>query len=340
MKNYINYITENNDYKEQYDKDSLSYKLQTALHKHGNNSKEVNQLIGSFDAIDYRYEYHKATWDWPGESDQLTIIFNHDDNEEVNNLVGLESNSLSDYFYHIEANGGNEQIDLSEIEYTLNEDNSKIMKDVFKIFDIKYVYQEDESNIRYFFNIFDDYKDIEDVKDNLIFEIGQYVYECKVDKANNEYKKLNYNVIEAGDYGEKYFEFVFDLKKMKDFKGSSLYKYFELNDNIDWGVGGYDEVDYLKEQLDKNIKEQLEILLNIVKNKKEEVIKNIHIKYNISKIKSLGGDFIKYISSYEFQEKYIDNNVDNLKTLISEDVVDDKIMIDYGHLIEVENFNI
>ncbi len=340
MKNYINYINESKDYQEQYDKDTLSYKLQTALDKPGDNDKEIRKLIGSFDDIDYTYDYNRAKWEWKSETDQLTIIFEPEDNEEVEELVGLESGELFTYLYYLNAQGSNEQTDLSEIEYTLNDENGELMKKILKIFNIEYNLYEDETKIRYFFNLFDDYKEIYEIKDNILYDIGDYVYECKVAMANKEYHKLNFFITEGHVNGETYLEFVFDLKKVKNFKVNTLYEYFQLNDNITWDIGGYDEDKDAKESLDKSTKEYLEQLLKIVTEKKDDIIKNMTIKYNIPKIKSLGGDFYDYIKSYDFQKIFINNDANKLKILIDEEIVNDKIMEDFSYLIDINKFDI
>ena len=344
MKNYKNYIKEHKDYQIKYEENTLAFKLQTALDKPGDNDKEIRELIGDFDYEEYKYDYIRSKRE--NDTDQLTITFISD--TDLPYILGVEDYDLSIFIDYMSNQGdfsSGYYIDIEEVYYHLNNDNKELFIKVLNLLNIgtEKNYEFDENIFRLFFKTFNDKKIVDDIEDELVEHIDNFMNACKEKMASSAQDKI----LELGFFltsdkdkdGEDIFEIVFDLKKIDNNK--TLYEIFkknELSDSLNFNEFEIDEK--AETEMEKNVQDELNKLYDVVKENKAPLLEQILLKYNIADIKTLGGDVLKMVMSYEYQKKYINNKLENLKKLIEIEIVNKKIMEDFGYLITLNNFNI
>jgi len=350
MKNYKNYINEyySKDYEEVYPKNTLSYKLQKALDKPGDNDKEIRNLIGFDEHIDYKYEYQRSKYE--RDTDQLILIFEPDDTEYVAGLMGIDDKDLYEYEYLIsDYNSPNEINTYDDIQYFLNNENKKIFENIFNIFNIKIDNIDNIDNIENeeigsFFSLFEFSDDkIKEVGDEITNYIDIYIFNNKRKMANEIYFKLNFTINKDSYLKNHWFEFVFDLKKVKYAKNvKTLYEYFKLNDNIEknFNFDEYEIDEEIETEYENDVKKELLELEKHIKKYKEDILNNINIKNHIGYIEELGGDILKKVTEYDFQKKYVGDDLEKLKYLISHNIINPKLKDEMDYLLNIEQFNI
>ena len=361
MKNYKNYLLEHTDHTKLPKKETLGDRLKKAYDT--DNEKLIEELIGfsKEDDFDYTIEFEK---DLGYDNDyELSEIHLFCKNDEFDSYSDVESVYIGSYT-EMRSYGFENIIERDEMNYQFNEENTKFLKEIYKMLDFKWKEDEYEDFFRLESKLIEDLTDelkwivesgIESSKKEIVSEYWDKFYKdgFEVDGVNNKDYSLKITIVISELSDAKTFKEIFE-KYFDDFNEFSELTYSTaMNDK---------EYKEKTKELNRALKKFIEDLKPYTDNDgiidystfrstfEKELIKvldkrnSYHSNDEIKFLRDLGGKiFNEYIKSDKWQEEYIENNdkkVDNYNNLVNTKLITDNIKKKYAHLIAAKKFKI
>jgi len=312
MKNYYNFLNENNDLKELLSDKTLTGKDDAFFRKY------IDLDIDYFT----EYKYDK-------DSDEITIKLENDWFEDFYNIdvaylsQFIDLNSQYPYYEY--------EVD-DEIYHYFDDDNHKIFNNILEIFNMT------EDNY-YFVYLCSLSKPTSLSLYNIRGEISMVHRQAIINDAGKMWDKLPF-YFESLD--ESHLKISIKLDDIKTTVDDLLQKTPMLDLEHFVYTTNVEDDDY--EEMNEEIKKPLNDIYEYFKENKDNILSEIPNKtHQLYRYKEMGGDFLEKIERYNFQEEIFSKSNDNLKTykeLESLNLLNPKIISKYGYLIKVEDFNL
>jgi len=271
-------LFENNDAS-----DTIKSKL-LKLETEEDNDSGIRQLIG-IEYYDYDYELESSDSTPFGEN-TLKIMMHQSQAEEY---LELELNDLS---YFLEYNKDyitiEEYTETDEIKYQLNNDNLKVLQEIFKEFNCE-LRNSGDFNIDKFFDL----KIFKRVSEEIRNNISMMITSSKEKNANTESEKLDFYF----EYNSGVINIIFDLDDLDVDKKNvneiiqKQIKTFYIHD-FNWD---YDIDPDAKKEMNISIHTILTDLLSDIKENDDYLENELSLNEDMESLIELGGDFKDYV---------------------------------------------
>jgi len=353
MKNYKNYLVEHKKI------ETLGDRLRAAYES--DNQKEIEKLIGFDKEYDFDYQINfkkEINYDNGWELSEIELFCN---SMEFDDYSGIESMYIGSYS-DMRTYGYEFITELEELNYQFVDENKKLLKDIFSMFDFEW--KDDDYDVFFRLNT----KIISDLTDELKWSAETGMEETKKEEAFKYYYKFYDNGFEIDginnkDYSLKITIIIDELPDVESFD-KILSKYFDdfaeierltystTMNNKEWNK---------KEKKYNNI---LKIFINDLKTDigNDDIITYESFKKYFNKelfntldrtiiygfneldyLKVLGGKiYNEYIKRYEWQESYIETGkkIDRYNNLIKAKIINSEIKKKYAHVVAAKKFKI
>jgi len=341
MKNYKNYIIESNKTEL-----TLGKKLFNAYED--DDEKLIEKLIGYDKEADFNYilEYNQD-WDYDKDGDfrqLLNKIEMYCDYEEFGDYANLEVGYIGAYV-DMMSYGYEYIIEIDELNYKFDEENTKLLKKIYSMFDFKFEENEYEDFFRLTTPVIEEFRNEMKVQIEWAYEES---HKSSAFKIYNKFYDAGFEIglqrIDRKNFSLKIDLIIKELNKGNDFK-SILEDY--LSDLQDFEALTYSGIiDSENEKLNKELKSTLNKFINKYEVDKNDFINIIseNIEKDYENLKDLGGRLFDNIKSDEWQENYIDKLKDGAderyKFLKEKNIITNNIKKKYAYLIARKKFKL
>jgi len=274
-------LFENNDIP-----DTLKSKLLLAEVEEDNDA-DIRTIIG-IEGYEYDYELESSELTYFGEN-TLKIIMHQ---SQASDYLELELNDLS---YFLEYNKDyitieENEIEVDEIKYQLNNDNLKVLQEIFKKFNC-----ELRNSVDFKINTFFNLKIFNNISEEIRNNISMMITTSKEKSANTESDKLDFYF--EYDSGSGIINIIFDLDDLDVDKKNvneiiqKQIKTFYIHD-FNWS---YDIDPDAKKDMNISIHTILTDLLSDIEENDDYLEDELSLNEDMKSLIELGGDFKDYV---------------------------------------------